>query len=35
VCLVLDGRVDNREDLGKALEAKGVTLRDGTDASWF
>ena len=32
VCLVLDGRVDNREDLGKALEAKGVTLRDCTDA---
>ena len=32
VCLVLDGRVDNREDLGKALEAKGITLRDRTDA---
>jgi asparagine synthase (glutamine-hydrolysing) len=32
VCLVLDGRVDNREDLAKALEAKGVTLRDCTDA---
>jgi len=32
VCLVLDGRVDNREDLGKALEAKGATLRDRTDA---
>lgn len=32
VCLVLDGRVDNREELGKALEAKGATLRDCTDA---
>ena len=32
VCLVLDGRVDNREDLGKELEAKGVLLRDCTDA---
>jgi asparagine synthase (glutamine-hydrolysing) len=32
VCLVLDGRVDNREDIGKALEAKGVILRDCTDA---
>jgi asparagine synthase (glutamine-hydrolysing) len=32
VCLVLDGRVDNREELGTALEAKGVSLRDRTDA---
>lgn len=32
VCLVLDGRVDNREDLGKTLEAKGTALRDDTDA---
>ena len=32
VCLVLDGRVDNREELGKALEAKGARLRDRTDA---
>lgn len=32
VCLVLDGRVDNREDLGKMLEAKGAALRDDTDA---
>ena len=32
VCLVLDGRVDNSEELGRALEAKGVTLRDRTDA---
>lgn len=32
VCLVLDGRVDNREDLGKTLEAKGAALRDDTDA---
>jgi asparagine synthase (glutamine-hydrolysing) len=32
VYVVLDGRVDNREELGKALEAKGATLRDRTDA---
>ena len=32
VCLVLDGRVDNREDLRKTLEAKGIVLRDDTDA---
>ena len=32
VCLVLDGRVDNREDLGKTLKSKGAALRDGTDA---
>src|SRR5271166_2728951 len=32
VCLVLDGRVDNREELGKALETKGARLRDRTDA---
>ena len=32
VCLVLDGRIDNREELGKALEAKGARLRDRTDA---
>lgn len=32
VCLVLDGRVDNREDLGKSLESQGVVLRDDSDA---
>lgn len=32
VCLVLDGRVDNREELGKSLEAQGATLRDDSDA---
>ena len=32
VCLVLDGRVDNREDLRKALEAQGAVLRNDTDA---
>jgi asparagine synthase (glutamine-hydrolysing) len=32
VCLVLDGRVDNREDLGKALEAESVILRECSDA---
>lgn len=32
VCLVLDGRVDNREDLGPALESRGVKLRDDSDA---
>ncbi len=32
VCLVLDGRVDNRQELGTALEANGLTLRDRTDA---
>jgi asparagine synthase (glutamine-hydrolysing) len=31
-CLAMDGRVDNREDLGRELEAKGVVLRDCTDA---
>ena len=32
VCLVLDGRVDNRADLGAALESRGVELRDNSDA---
>lgn len=30
--LTLDGRVDNREELRRALEAKGLILRDDTDA---
>ena len=32
VCLVLDGRVDNREELRTAIEAKGSVLRDESDA---
>lgn len=32
LCLVLDGRVDNRDDLRGALEAKGLHLRTDTDA---
>ncbi len=32
VCLVFDGRVDNREDLGKTLKSQGSVLRDDTDA---
>ncbi|MDD5559561.1 asparagine synthase (glutamine-hydrolyzing) [Candidatus Methylomirabilis sp.] len=32
LCLTLDGRVDNREELRAALEAKGATLRTDTDA---
>lgn len=32
LCLTLDGRVDNREELRAALEAKGARLRDDTDA---
>lgn len=32
VCLTLDGRVDNREELSKALQAQGVTLRCTSDA---
>jgi len=32
LCLVLDGRVDNREELRTALEAKGAKLRTDTDA---
>src|SRR5262245_47171197 len=32
LCLTLDGRVDNREELKVALEAKGARLRDDTDA---
>ncbi|MGA2412268.1 MAG: asparagine synthase-related protein [Candidatus Binataceae bacterium] len=30
--LVFDGRVDNREELAEALAARGVILRDNTDA---
>ena len=32
LCLTLDGRVDNREELRAALEAKGAKLRTDTDA---
>jgi asparagine synthase (glutamine-hydrolysing) len=32
LCLVLDGRVDNRQELRAALEQAGARLRDGTDA---
>jgi asparagine synthase (glutamine-hydrolysing) len=32
VCLVFDGRVDNREELRKALLDLGIALRDDTDA---
>jgi len=32
LCLVLDGRIDNREELKAAIEAAGGRLRDGTDA---
>lgn len=32
LCLTLDGRVDNREELRAALEAKRARLRDSTDA---
>lgn len=32
LCLTMDGRVDNRGELGAALEARGFHLRDDTDA---
>lgn len=32
LCLTLDGRVDNRDELKSAIEAKGGRLRDDTDA---
>ncbi len=32
LCLTFDGRVDNREELADAITAKGVHLRDDTDA---
>jgi len=32
LCLTLDGRVDNREELIAALKAKGARLREDTDA---
>jgi asparagine synthase (glutamine-hydrolysing) len=32
LCLTMDGRVDNREALHAAIEAKGCTPRDDTDA---
>ena len=31
-CLVMDGRIDNREELSRALESAGTVLRDDTDA---
>ncbi|MDQ6699262.1 MAG: asparagine synthetase B, partial [Acidobacteriota bacterium] len=34
LCLTLDGRVDNRDELRQAIEAKGVRLRDQTDAEY-
>src|SRR5687768_4359829 len=32
ICLILDGRVDNREELKGALESKNISLRTETDA---
>jgi asparagine synthase (glutamine-hydrolysing) len=32
LCLTLDGRVDNRRELTRALAAAGVGIRDGSDA---
>ena len=32
LCLVMDGRVDNRDELKSALASKGVQLRSGSDA---
>jgi asparagine synthase (glutamine-hydrolysing) len=32
LCLTMDGRVDNREELISALKSKGARLRDDTDA---
>lgn len=32
LCLTLDGRVDNRRELTRALGTSGVRLRDGSDA---
>lgn len=32
LCLALDGRVDNRDELAAALKAEGARLRDDTDA---
>ena len=34
LCLTLDGRVDNRDDLKTVLEGKGVRLRTDTDAEF-
>ena len=34
LCLVLDGRVDNRAELRAALESHGVVLRNETDAEY-
>ena len=32
LAIVLDGRIDNREDLSLGLESRGLTLRSGSDA---
>ncbi len=32
LCLVLDGRIDNRKELRSSLEAEGLWLRNATDA---
>jgi len=32
LCLTFDGRVDNRRDLRRALESKGLVMRSNTDA---
>jgi asparagine synthase (glutamine-hydrolysing) len=32
LCLTMDGRVDNREELVTALQSRGASLRDNTDA---
>lgn len=32
LCLVFDGRVDNRDELRRELESPGIRLRDSTDA---
>ena len=32
ICLVLDGRIDNRAELRRDLESEGLPLRDDTDA---
>jgi asparagine synthase (glutamine-hydrolysing) len=32
LCITMDGRVDNRDDLRAAIESKGGQLRDGADA---
>src|SRR5438105_3534458 len=34
LCLVLDGRVDNRAELRAAMEARGIKLRSDSDAEY-